>query len=182
MKRYRFVGFDDSFRNDRASIVGAVTEGNSYLEGVLVDSIAVDGFDVTDRIISMLGRSKFRELVHCIFLSGITFGGFNIADIEAIHERLNMPVVVVMRKRPNFDDIYSALKNVDGFETRKNMIEKAGPVYDAGEVFIQFKGCGLEEAREYLRLASLKGNIPECLRMAHMIASAIIHGENRGRA
>lgn len=181
MKKFRFLGIDDSFKEYRAYIAGAVVEGNSYLEGVLVDSIDVDGLDATDKIIRMVKRSKFREQIHCIFLSGITFGGFNVADIEEISERLQTPVVVVTRKKPDFKAIMDALRNVSHSELRKRIIEKAGDVHQHREIFFQFKGCSYDSAVEFITSSTLKGNIPECLRIAHMIASAIVHGESRGR-
>ncbi len=181
MKSVRVVGFDDSFRGESCCVVGVITEGNSYIEGIMVERIAVDGFDVTERIAGMIKRSKFRDNIACIFTAGITFGGFNILDIRDLSEELEIPVVVVMRKKPDFDSIFRALKNLDGYVERKKAIEKAGKVFDFGKIFVQFSGCEKEDAERFLRIATLKGNVPECLRVSHLIASAIIHGESKGR-
>ncbi|AKG91763.1 hypothetical protein GAH_00909 [Geoglobus ahangari] len=181
MKQLRFLGIDDSFSGERAIVAGVVTEGNCYVEGVMVEEITVDGLDVTEKIVGMVRRSKFREQVRCIFLNGVTFGGFNVADIEVISSSLSVPVIAVMRKRPDFLAIQDALKNVGDAERRMEVIRKAGEVHEVDGVFIQFKGCGYEEAASLLKSATLKGNVPECLRLAHLVASAVIHGESRGR-
>jgi hypothetical protein len=181
MKEWRFVGFDDSFKDNRCYIVGCIT-ASTYIEGFMVDSIEVDGMDVTHKIISMVRRSKFREQLKCIFLSGVTFGGFNIADISEINRRTGIPVVVVMRKMPNFEDIERALMNVGEYEERIQTMKKAGEIYSLNEVYVQLAGCSLDEARVFLKGSTLKGKLPEPLRIAHMVASAIVHGESRGRA
>lgn len=181
MKEWRFVGFDDSFKNDVCYIVGCIT-ASTYIEGFMVDSIQVDGMDVTPKIISMVKRSKFREQLKCIFLSGVTFGGFNIADISEINRRTGIPVVVVMRKMPSFQDIERALLNVGEYERRIQTLKRAGEVHHLNELYVQLAGCGVDEARVFLRNCTLKGKMPEPLRIAHMVASALIHGESRGRA
>lgn len=182
MKQLRFLGFDDSFSGERGVLVGVVTAGNCYVEGVMVDDLPVDGLDATERIIRMVNKSKFREQIRCIFLSGITYGGFNLADVSEISETLTIPVVVVMRKAPDFESIERALRNLENYAERMEILRNAGEVHEVGDVFVQFSGCTLSEAESFLKASVLKGNIPECLRIAHMIASAIIHGENRGRA
>ncbi len=181
MKEWRFVGFDDSFKGDRCYIVGCIT-ASTYIEGFMVDSIEVDGMDATRKIISMVERSKFREQLKCIFLSGVTFGGFNIADISEINRRTGIPVVVVMRKMPNFKDIERALMNVGEYEERIRRMRRAGKVYSLNEVYVQLAGCSVDEARVFLRGSTLKGKLPEPLRISHMVASAIVHGESKGRA
>ncbi len=181
MKSWRFVGFDDSFKGEECFIVGAVVEGKNYLEGVITGRIKVDGLDSTSKIISMLKRSKFRNQIKAIFLDGITFGGFNMADISEISESLSIPVIVVMRKKPDFESIYRALENLPDFEIRKEIVQSAGEVHSYGDIFFQFTGCEMDEAVEMIEASILKGKIPECLRMAHLIATGIVHGESRGK-
>ncbi|AGK60759.1 hypothetical protein Asulf_00746 [Archaeoglobus sulfaticallidus PM70-1] len=186
MKNWRFVGFDDSFRisstvsdlkGEKAVIVGCVTSG-FYPEGFMVDRIEVDGDDSTDKMIRMVKRSKFHVQLKCIFLSGLTFGGFNIADISRIAEETGIAVVVVMRKKPDFSSIKHALCSAN-LEDRWLLIEKAGEVFNVGELFIQKAGCTLEEAKKFIRLSVKDAKIPEPLRLAHMVASAIVHGESK---
>ena len=39
-----------------------------------------------------------------------------------------------------------------------------------------------EELAEMLRASTVQGALPEALRVAHLIATAIVRGESRGRA
>ena len=181
MKEWRFVGFDDSFKENFGCIVGCVTAG-TYVEGFMYSEIEIDGLDVTDKIVTLIRKSKFRDQIKCIFLSGITFGGFNVADIRQIFDRVKIPVVVVMRKKPNFDEIFNALKNVSDAELRREIMVSAGNVFELENVFVQLSGCDLKEVETFIQASRLKGNLPECLRIAHMVASAIVHGESKGKA
>jgi len=180
VKLWRVVGFDDSFKGKLAYLVGCVT-CRDYVEGFLIDRIEVDGFDVSERIVSLIKSSRFHKQIRCILLSGITFAGFNIADLEYIYESLNIPIVVVMDKYPSFERIERALKNLDNPDFRIELIRKAGDVKKVSDTFVQAYACDLEFVERILDLTVKRGKIPEPLRIAHLVASALIHGESKRR-
>jgi hypothetical protein len=181
MKEWRFVAFDDGFKDKLAWIVGCITAG-TYVESFLFDTIEVDGLDATPKIISSILKSKFKNQLKCIFLSGITLGGFNVADIHEIYEKTKTPVVVVMRKIPNFDEIFKALENVNGAELKREIMKRAGKIHEISEgLYAQTAGCNVDDAKLFIEASVSKGKIPEALRIAHLIASAIVHKESKGR-
>ena len=49
-------------------------------------------------------------------------------------------------------------------------------------VYVQRAGLSLGEARDLLAATTLHGNLPEPLRLAHLIAGGIVTGKSRGRA
>jgi endonuclease V-like protein UPF0215 family len=49
-------------------------------------------------------------------------------------------------------------------------------------LWVQRAGLSLEEARALVLATTLHGNIPEPLRLAHLIAGGIVTGKSRGRA
>ncbi len=49
-------------------------------------------------------------------------------------------------------------------------------------IYYQFKGLKQKEAEEIIRLSCTRSLIPEPLRVAHLMASALIKGESGGRA
>jgi endonuclease V-like protein UPF0215 family len=179
MKNWRIAGIDDSFSGDFCCLVCCVMCGKT-VEGFMYEEIAVDGLDSTEKIISMLRRSKFYRQLKVVFLDGITFGGFNVADIEKIHEKTGIPVVVIMNRMPNVEEFEEALKNFEDYEERLRIVRKAGEIRQAGEVYIQFYGLSYEEALRLMKMNTIHGKIPETLRLAHLVASAIVHGESRG--
>jgi hypothetical protein len=181
MKKWRFLGIDDSFDDRKCCVVGCVTCGG-YVEGFLYTEIDIDGLDATDKLISMVRRSKFREQIKCIFLPGITLGGFNLVDIQRVYRETKIPVVIVMRRKPDMEEFDSAMRNLENYELRRKIVEVAGEIHRIGDIYIQTAGLTPSEAEKLVKASLIKGNMPEPVRIAHLVASAIIHGESRGKA
>ncbi|WP_292485994.1 DUF99 family protein [Methanohalobium sp.] len=187
----RVLGIDDSaLLSDRIMIVGAVFRGGDWLDGVLRSEITRDGMDGTDTIIQMVKPSKHFVQLRVIMLDGITFGGFNPIDIVKLNDETGLPVVAIMRKYPDFKKIESALKYLPEPEKRMDIIKKAGEIAEvttyadqrASPLYIQWAGIEEEDARRIVQQTSTRSNIPEPLRVAHLIATGVVFGESRGKA
>ncbi|MBH23063.1 MAG: hypothetical protein CMH57_01120 [Myxococcales bacterium] len=179
------IAFDD-FAFDRAhrgavSIVGAVYS-NLRLDGVLCGEVQRDGSDSAEAIEQLVRGSRFFEHNHMIMLQGIALAGFNVVDIHALSEALEMPVLVVARKEPNMARIREALlTKVEGGEAKWALIEKAGPMEPVADVFVQRAGLSAVEAAHVIGHFTTQSVIPVPLRTAHIIASGVSTGETRGR-
>lgn len=188
-REIRILGIDDSaLLNEKVMIVGTVFRGGDWMDGVLRSDITKDGLDATDVICSMITRSKHYGQIRAVMLDGITYAGFNVVDIQKIYRQTGIPVIVVMRSKPDFEKIKFALKYFPDGEERWTIIERAGKIEEiAGEkkkssIYIQRAGISLESVNKIIRLTSIRSNIPEPLRVAHLIATGIILGESRGKA
>ncbi len=181
----RILGIDDSpfnkFKDKRALLIGTFFRGGSSLDGVMTTTVAVDGTDSTSKIIAMVKKSHFYTQLRAIMLNGIAVAGFNVIDIRKLSSATGIPVIVVMRNIPEAGRIKSTLLKL-GMEKKVRLIEKAGAIRKAGKVHIQLSGCRLEKAKELLRISCTRSNIPEPVRVAHLIAAGIKLGESRGRA
>ena len=184
-KEIRILGIDDSnfTREDRdVLVVGALLRGGYWIDGVLSTHVQRDGLDATEKIINMILKTRYKDL-RAIMLKGVTIAGFNLIDIEKLNQDTGLPVVVVMRKMPDIDSIEKALTNLDYLEKRVEIIRKAGEIYkgtvqEKSDIFFQFKGIEEEDARELIRISSMHSNIPEPLRVAHIIATGVVRGES----
>jgi uncharacterized protein len=180
------IGFDDApfaaTERGNVPIVGAVFAG-ARLDGVLVDHVRRDGRNSTERIVAALERSRFREHVRAIILQGIALAGFNVVDLDALHRRSGLPILVVARKQPNLSAIRRALLGkVAGGARKWALIQRAGEMESLEGVWVQRTGLELARARRYLRDSAVHGALPEPLRVAHLIAGAIATGHSRGGA
>ena len=183
MKRLvRVVGIDDgSFKprsGGKALVVGVVSRLDNRVEGILSTYVTVDALDATDSITEMISKSKFFEQIEFVFLDGVNVAGFNIIDLRQLHNALKIPVAAVFRKQPDFEKIYSALENFSDSSNRKELIRKAGEIHAADGVFFQCFGASPEETERILRKSSHHSNLPEVLRLAHLIASGVSRGES----
>ncbi len=185
----RIIGWDDGpfeFKGKgKVLLVGVIYRGANFLDGLLRTEIDIDGADATDKIASAVARSKFKDL-RVIMLDGITFAGFNTVDIKELYEKTKLPVIVVLRKKPDFDKFRTALKNMDHAEARLKAVEHAGDIFWVGiggkRICFQCFGLRKQEAEEIIRLTTKHGLVPEPLRVAHLIATGVTFGESIGRA
>lgn len=183
----RILGIDDSaLFYEKVMIVGAIFRGGDWIDGVLRSEITKDGLDATEVICKMITKSKHHGQIRAVILDGITYGGFNVVDIQILYRETGIPVIVVMRSYPDFEKIRSALKYFPDGEERWILIKRAGKIEkisgEKNSIYIQRAGIGLETVKKILRLTSIRSNIPEPLRVAHLIATGIILGESRGKA
>lgn len=180
------IAFDDapferSHRGD-VLVVGAVCAGGR-LDGVLSGKLRRDGANATRVLEAIVRRSRFLPQIHAVLLQGITFAGFNVVDLPALHAALGVPVLVVMRRPPDFDAIRRALRDrVRGGARKWRLIEAAGPVEPVGSLFVQRAGIDLANAAALLDGLRLHSGVPEPLRVAHLIAGGVTRGESSGRA
>jgi endonuclease V-like protein UPF0215 family len=179
------IGFDDypfqrTHRGD-VGVVGAVYSGNR-LDGIVSGRVRRDGTNATRSLVDLVRYSKFAPQVQLVMLQGIALAGFNVLDIHEMHKSLNVPVLVVARRAPHMESIREALlSHVRGGRHKWALIQKAGAMEPVEGVFVQRAGLTLEEAAEVIRRFAAHGNIPEPLRVAHLIAGGIATGESKGR-
>jgi endonuclease V-like protein UPF0215 family len=179
----RVLGVDDGpfvpRTEGQVHVVGVVFRGGYWLDGVLHTRIAVDGFDATDKISSMIMSSSHRKQLRVVLLNGITFAGFNIVDIKKLNAATKLPVITVTRDQPDFAEIHKALGNLPKSDARWKAILNAGEPFAVstrgtkGKIYVQVVGLSGEDAQKILRLTSTRSYIPEALRVAHLIASGI---------
>ncbi len=180
------VGFDDapfdrSHRGD-VLVVGTVYAG-TRLEGILAGKVRRDGANATRVLADLIARSRFRAHLQLVLLQGIAFAGFNVVDIHALKGALGLPVLVVVRRRPNLERIRRALlDHVPGGKRKWSLIQRAGPVEPAAGLYVQRAGLALPAAERVLGALAVSGRLPEPLRTAHLVAGGIATGESRHRA
>ena len=188
-KEIRILGIDDSsFKKKQIKkilVIATVFRGGSFLDGILSTKITVDGNDSTKKIIQMINKTKHKGQLQIIMLNGIALGGFNIIDIKKLSQKIKLPVIVLMRKYPNIKEIFQALKNFKNSKQKQLLIKKAGKIYEIKiknkKIYTQFANISLEKVKKIISLTAIHSLIPEPLRVAHLIASGISLGENKGR-
>ena len=188
-KQIRILGIDDSpfsFKDKYCNIIGVVMRGGEYTEGILKNKIKIDGMDATKIIIKMTLQTRYYKQLKAILTDGIALGGFNIIDIEKIFEKTNIPIITVTRDKPDKKKIKNALKkHFKDWEKRLDLINK-GRLHKFktkhNPIFIKYAGISADKAKEIIKISTIRGVIPEPIRVAHLIASGITRGESYGKA
>ena len=188
-KEIRILGIDDSpfnkFKEKKVLVVGTIFRGGEYIDGLLSCYVDIDGGDATTKLIKMIRKTKHLGQLQCIMLDGIAFGGFNIIDIQQLSKKTKLPVIVIIRRRPNLHKIEEVLKKIRQ-QNKIKLLKKAGKVNRVKiknrNIYFQNFGISVDLAEKIIKKTSTHSLIPEPIRAAHLIASGIKLGESRGRA
>jgi len=152
----RVVGIDDGVfvphTHGKCDVIGIVFRGGYWLDGVMRTQVEIDGLDATDKIAEMITGSPHYGQLRVIMLDGVTFAGFNVVDTMRLHETTLLPVIAIT----NADKIIRVV-------TRRG--EKT--------VYIQVRGVEADVAVRIVRNTATRSNVPEALRVAHLIASGL---------
>ncbi len=180
----RILGLDDgSFQrtDKKVLLVGVIYRGAIQLEGVLSRWIERDGTDSTDVVIDMVRSSRHKGQLRVIMSESITFGGFNLMDIQRVWTETELPVIALTREKPDMEKVEKALRHFPDFERRLEIVKRAGEVFPLtvgrGRLYLQLAGIRFEDAAEIVRMTCVHGLIPEPIRVAHLIATGISRGK-----
>jgi len=186
-KELRVIGFDDSPFDKfdpsqrQVLVVGSVFRGGEFMDGLLSCYVDKDGEDATLKLINLVNNCKFKPQLQAIFLDGIAFAGFNVVNIFSLNRLTGIPVIVVVRDKPDLEKIFSALGKL-GMGKKIDLIKKFPEPVNMNCVYVQSIGMSMDDTRKLLKVCCTRANIPEALRFSHLVASGIVEGESRGRA
>ena len=108
-----------------------------------------------------------------------------MVDINLLAQTVDLPVISVVREKPDLKTIRKALKNLPESERRWKAIKSAGKIIEVqiretdAAVYMQIAEISEEDAEKILKNTSTQSNIPEALRVAHIIASGLTRSEEK---
>jgi len=181
----RVIGFDDApfarRPGARVRIAGVVCAGTRF-EGLVVGAVRRDGRGATEELCRLLLGGKFLPQLHMVLLDGIAFGGFNVVDLATLAARLRRPCVAVMRRSPDLPAVERALLSLPGGPRRLAVLRRAGPIHVRPPFVFQVRGADPDAVAAALARVTDRGNVPEALRLAHLVGAAVVRGESGRRA
>jgi endonuclease V-like protein UPF0215 family len=182
--RPHLLGIDDGpfekFESESVPIVGVMMEGPDLVEAVALTRFGVDGEDVTAFLADWIGSLRFRPALHGVLFGGITIAGLAVLDAPELAARTGLPVLVVNRRKPGDERLIAALETA-GLAERRATLARAPRPFPVDGLHVAQAGSDAETAAALVRAARGKSELPEPLRLAHLIARAVALGESRGR-
>lgn len=178
-REVRVTGIDDGNllpqKRGKINLVGVVFRGGEWLNGVLRTKINVDGFDATKKIVRMIKTSNHYGQIRLLMLNKIYFGKSNIVDVQQVFEKTGKPVIVFMKKPLNLSKLKLSIKNSPYTNEKLELLErleKQGYSRLNQRIWLFLYGIEKIDAEKVLKI-TLKEFLPEPLRVARLIASAI---------
>lgn len=179
------IGIDDSAFKLKSNqtitqLIGVVCQGTRMVN-VIKTEIQIDGDNSTEGLIELIKRTE--KHIQYVFTDSITFGGFNIADIETVYKKTGKPIIAISEKEIDLPSVIEAIKkkfNPEFEQTNRfQKIINAGNLYQtevntAGgmkTVNYHCKGIKVDQVKDLLERVCIDSKLPECVRMAHIIGS-----------
>ena len=175
------IGFDDAkfkFRSQSKTtqLIGVVCQGVRMVK-VGKKEIFIDGNDATEKIIELININE--KHVQYVMTHTITFGGFNLVNLEKIYNETGKPIIAITDREVDLEMVKIALikKFPDDYKTKLQHILSAGNLYEisietAGglaNIYFHSKGIEIVEIENLLKKTCIDSKLPECIRLAHMI-------------
>jgi len=184
-RRPHVLGIDDGPFEKRGGgdvpLCGVVMEGRDLVEGVAVSRFPVDGEGVTEFLAEWIGGLRVRPALQAVMFAGVTICGLAVIDVRALAWRLALPVLVVNRRDPASHRLDAALRAA-GLADRLALVERTPPAFALpGGLHVAAAGADPDTARELVLATRGKSDLPEPVRLAHLVARALVTGESRGR-
>jgi endonuclease V-like protein UPF0215 family len=175
------IGIDDAkFKlkadSKTAYLIGVVCQGTRVVS-VLKSNIDIDGDNATDAVIRLVQQNQ--KHLQYILTDTITFGGFNIIDLQEIFKNTNKPIIAITERPVNLDSVKKALLKQfpSNYTSKLEKIISAGNLYETriatagGSSTIYFHTIGIttSEVEHLLQKLCIDSKLPEPLRLAHVI-------------
>jgi len=175
------IGFDDATFSLKSNVkttrlIGVTCQG-TRLVNVRSRDIEIDGDDATKNLIELVLMSE--KHIQYILTDTITFGGFNIVDIQKIHEETRKPIIAITEREVDLESVRIALnkKFPSSYQKKFQYIVNAGNLYQTdiqtaggvSKVYFHAIGIEIEEVELLLKNLCVDSKIPEPVRIAHLI-------------
>lgn len=185
-KGIRAVGIAESFRREleKSVLAGIVMRSDFIIDGVGFNRITVGGMDATEGIVHLV-ESLHRDDINLMMLNGCVISWFNIVDLQKVYERLRIPLICVTYEESEGLEAHIAL-HFEGherdvrIEAYKDLGERVPmKLYNHYEVLIRHLGIEKTEAELVLKKFTAHGRVPEPLRVARIVARALLRADNQ---
>ena len=179
-KGIRGLAIAESFSQDskKSVLSGIVISTDLVIDGFVMGHSTVGGDDATDTILSM-HKKLTRPDVNFLLISGIVISLYNIIDLKRISEEIGLPVIGVTYEES--EGIEDAIKHhfPNSYESKLSEYSSLGSrekitLHTSYDLYIRNEGCTLLEAKQLLDKITLRGSVPEPLRISQLLANTLL--------
>jgi endonuclease V-like protein UPF0215 family len=171
-KAVRALGIAESFVkgvNTRSVLAGVVMRTDGILDGFVFSTATVGGMD----------QNLERDDINFLMLNGCIISWYNVIDLHTIADETQRPLLCVTYEESEGLEKYFIELFPEDWESRVEVYHKNGfripiKLNTNHTIYARFINMKLDEAEIILNRFTLHGSIPEPLRVARLIARAIV--------
>jgi endonuclease V-like protein UPF0215 family len=175
------IGIDDAKFKLKSNLkttflIGVICQGTRVVS-VRKKIIDIDGDNASEAIINLVQQNA--KHLQYILTDTITFGGFNLIDLEEIFRKTNKPIIALTEQLVNLDSVKKALlkKFPDTYKSKLDRIINAGHLYEtqiltaggSSTIYFHMKGLIPTDVEKLLQKLCIDSKLPEPIRLAHVI-------------
>ncbi len=175
------IGIDDATFELKTNakttqLIGVVCQGIRTVN-IFRTEIEIDGNDATEKLIELVKHNE--KHVQFILTHSITFGGFNLINLNKIYHELGKPIIAVNDRNVDIDSVLKAIKNKfpNTYKQKVNNIIDAGNLFNTqietagglSDIYFHLKGIEINKVDSLLQKICIDSKLPECIRLAHLI-------------
>jgi endonuclease V-like protein UPF0215 family len=139
----------------------------------------IDGLDATQVIVELVRKALEKHNLKLLLMDSVVYAGFNIADIDQIHEETGVPVAAVIWYPPDREAVERALRlHFSDWQQRLHLLEKTWNTMrklacPKGALYISWRGGDWWSIARTICSLQIYTRHPEPLYTAHMLASTL---------
>jgi len=176
----RALGVAESFRQGqkRSVLAGVVMRSDFIIDGVALGRTSVGGDDATTSIAALFRKLR-RNDINLVLISGAILSLYNIIDVDLLSKKTKLPVVCLTYKETAGIEGSIRRHFPGGAEKKLEAYKKLGRrvglrLHTGHRVYVRTSGIEPGSIRPVLDLFTLQGSIPEPLRVAKLLARALV--------
>ena len=127
---------------------------------------------------TLLDEKYFTEKqIKLVLLFNNIMAGLGILDLTVLSEQWKIPIIILSEKKPVKEDIMKLLKNLHFTDDYSTILMKNPDTWiqlENSRLYGLLLNIANEEANEVINNLKLTGDLPEPLRIADLVAKAIL--------
>ncbi len=174
----RTLGIAESFvkQRSRAVLAGVVMRADLQVDGFGFGRVTLRGMDATRGVLDVYDALARRD-INLVMLNGCIISLFNLIDLDTVYETTGRPVVCVTYE--DSPGIERYLREFEDAESRIEVYRRLGDrqqvkLHTGHRVYVRSRGLEPHEVKHILNLFTLQGSVPEPLRVARLLARALL--------
>ncbi|MCL4339776.1 MAG: DUF99 family protein [Thaumarchaeota archaeon] len=176
----RVLAIAESFHpeSDRPSVIaGLVMRLDLIIDGLTMGTILKGGNDATAEILKLY-KSLKRNDINFLLINGSILSLYNMVDLDLLYSQSGIPIICTNSSgehdlesniRRRFPKDLAKLQAYRKLGRSQSVLLKTGKT-----IFVRQRGMTEDDARVILNRLTLQGNVPEPIRIARMIARALL--------
>ena len=176
----RALGVAESFRQGqkRSVLAGVVMRSDFVIDGVALGRTAVGGDDSTTMIASLFRKFR-RNDINLILVSGAILSLYNIIDVDLLATKTRLPVICLTYKETAGIEGSIRRHFPGGAEKKLEAYAKLGKrtgvtLRTGHRIYVRTSRIEPSSTKPILDLFTLQGSIPEPVRVAKLLARAML--------